>query len=168
MSLTDLEMLLPVAGSDKGYAIANKATGRYGVYRYDFLTDTVGEPVFEHPRVDVEAIIRSPRTGEPDSVSSPTSANAWPGSTRICRPFRRASTGVAGTGQPDRLARRFRQSDDRPFGGGSDPGTYYVFDRSKGTLDELAKSYEALEESRSLRSSRSATPPATASPSPPI
>ena len=65
---TDVETLLPVAGSDKGYVIANKATGRYGVYRYDFATDTLGEPVFEHPDVDVEGVGFSARTGDPDAV----------------------------------------------------------------------------------------------------
>src|SRR5687767_1475828 len=58
MSLSNLETLIPIASSNKGYAIANKATGRYGVYRYDFLTDTLGEPIFEHPRVDVDSIVR--------------------------------------------------------------------------------------------------------------
>ncbi|HEX8261383.1 MAG TPA: hypothetical protein VF547_00755, partial [Allosphingosinicella sp.] len=66
-SATDLDYLLPVVGSDKGYAVANKATGRYGIYRYDFATDSLGEAVFEHPEVDVEGVAYSPRTGELDS-----------------------------------------------------------------------------------------------------
>src|SRR3954462_15556201 len=35
-SLFNVDTLVPLAGTDKGYVIANKATGRYGVYRYDF------------------------------------------------------------------------------------------------------------------------------------
>jgi hypothetical protein len=47
-------------GSDSGYAVANTATGRYGLYRYDFSTDTLGEAVFEHPTVDIDDFYQSP------------------------------------------------------------------------------------------------------------
>jgi dipeptidyl aminopeptidase/acylaminoacyl peptidase len=145
-SLTEVEKLLPVAGSDKGYAIANKATGRYGVYRYDFVTDALGEAVFEHPEVDVDGVGFSPRTGDPDSVSYADDRDrvAWldPAMKAIQARLDRLLPGAV-----NRIVSR--DSADRRMvvwsGGASDPGTYYVFDRSKGELRELARPYAALD-----------------------
>ena len=165
MSLTNLETLIPVAGSDKGYAIANKATGRYGVYRYDFLTDTIGEPVFEHARSTSKAIVRSHRTGEPDAVRlyRRPRAHGLAGRGHAGAPGE-ARQGPAGPDQPGRLARRLRQPDDRPVHDRRrDPGTYYLYDRIE-TVDERARQAPMTpwKERRSFRSSRSAMPRATA------
>ncbi|HET9639126.1 MAG TPA: S9 family peptidase [Allosphingosinicella sp.] len=145
MSLSNLEMLFPIASSNKGYAIANKTTGRYGVYRYDFLTDTLGEPVFEHPRVDVEGIVRSNRTGEPDAVvfTDERERMAW------LDQGMQAIQGRLDKALPGRVNRIVSRdaSDNRMIvlsTTGSDPGAFYLYDRAKRTLDELAKSYEAL------------------------
>jgi dipeptidyl aminopeptidase/acylaminoacyl peptidase len=145
-SLTDVEKLLPVAGSDKGYAIANKATGRYGVYRYDFVTDTLGQAVFEHPDVDVDGVGFSPKTGEPDSVSYADDRDrvAWldPAMKNVQARLDRALPGAI-----NRIVSR--DAADRRMvvwsGGASDPGTYYVFDRRKGELRELARPYARLD-----------------------
>ena len=145
MTLSNLETLIPVAGADKGYAIANKTTGRYGVYRYDFLTDTIGEPVFEHPRVDVEGIVRSHRTGEPDAVVFTDERERM---TWLDKEMQ-AIQGRLDKALPGRVNRIISRdaSDNRMIvlsTTGSDPGGYYLYDRSKRTLDDLAQSYEAL------------------------
>ncbi|HYE26703.1 MAG TPA: S9 family peptidase [Allosphingosinicella sp.] len=145
-SLTDVEKLLPVAGSDKGYAIANKATGRYGVYRYDFVSDALGEAVFEHPEVDVDSVGFSPRTGDPDSVfyADHRDRVAW------LDPGMRAVQARIDRALPDAINRIVsRDAADRRMvvwsGGAADPGTYYVFDRGRGELRELARPYAALD-----------------------
>ncbi|HEX8263598.1 MAG TPA: S9 family peptidase [Allosphingosinicella sp.] len=145
-SLTDVEKLLPVAGSDKGYAIANKATGRYGVYRYDFVTNALGEPVFEHREVDVDSVGFSPRSGDPDSVfyADDRDRVAWldPAMKAVQARIDRLLPGAV-----NRIVSR--DAVDRRMvvwsGGASDPGTYYVFDRTKGELRELARPYAALD-----------------------
>jgi dienelactone hydrolase len=146
LSLTNLETLIPIAGSNKGYAIANKTTGRYGVYRYDFLTDTLGEPVFEHPKVDVDSIVRSKRTGEPDAVLyiDERERMAWLDKEM------QAIQAKIDRALPARVNRIVSRdgTDNRMVvlsASGSDPGTYYLYDRSKRTLDILAKSNEALD-----------------------
>jgi dipeptidyl aminopeptidase/acylaminoacyl peptidase len=145
-SVTDVEKLLPVAGSDKGYAIANKATGRYGLYRYDFVTNTLGEPVFEHKEVDVDGVGFSPRTGDPDSVSYADDRDrvAWldPALSAIqARLDRRLPGAVNRIVSRDALDRRMVVWS----GGASDPGTYYIFDRARRELRELARPYAALD-----------------------
>jgi dipeptidyl aminopeptidase/acylaminoacyl peptidase len=146
LSLSNLETLIPIASSDKGFAIANKTTGRYGVYRYDFLTDTLGEPVFEHARVDVDSIVRSQRTGEPDAVlyTDERERMAWLDEEM------QAIQGRLDKALPGRVNRIVsRDSTDNRMlvlsATGSDPGTYYLFDRARRTLDVLASSNEALE-----------------------
>lgn len=146
MSLSNLETLIPIASSNKGYAIANKTTGRYGVYRYDFLTDTLGEPVFEHPRVDVDSIVRSQRTGEPDAVlyTDERERMAWldKGMQAIQDRLDKALPG-----RVNRIVSR-DGTDNRMLvlsTTGSDPGTYYLFDRGTRTLATLAKTYEGLD-----------------------
>jgi dipeptidyl aminopeptidase/acylaminoacyl peptidase len=146
LSLTNLETLIPIASSDKGYAIANKTTGRYGVYRYDFATDTLGEPVFEHARVDVDSIVRSQRTGEPDAVlyTDERERIAWLDEGMKAIQVRidkvlpgRSNRIVSRDGTDNRMVVRST--------GGSDPGTYYLYDHSRRTLDVLAKAYDALD-----------------------
>ncbi|HEX8307665.1 MAG TPA: S9 family peptidase [Allosphingosinicella sp.] len=146
LSLSNLETLIPIASSNKGYAIANKTTGRYGVYRYDFLTDTLGEPVFEHPKVDVDSIVRSQRTGEPDAVlyTDDRERMAW-----LDKEMQAIQARIdrALPGRVNRIVSR-DGTDNRMVvlsTSGSDPGTYYLFDRGKRTLDILAKANESLD-----------------------
>jgi dipeptidyl aminopeptidase/acylaminoacyl peptidase len=145
-SATDFDYLLPVAGGDKGYAIANKATGRYGVYRYDFATDTLGEPVFEHDEVDVESVAFSPRTGEPDSIlyADDRDRIVW------LDPDMRAVQARIDKAMPDSVNRIVsRDGDDRRMivwsTGAANPGAYYLYDRPARSMRELARPYAALE-----------------------
>lgn len=43
-----------LAGGDSGIIVTNERTGRFGVYRYDLGAQAIGEPIFEHPEVDVK------------------------------------------------------------------------------------------------------------------
>ncbi|HYD37108.1 MAG TPA: S9 family peptidase [Allosphingosinicella sp.] len=145
-SAGDLDYLLPVAGSDKGYVIANRATGRYGVYRYDFATDTLGEPVFEHGEVDVDAVAYSPRTGEPDSILYADDRDRifW------IDPEMRGVQARIDKALPDRVNRIVSRdaADQRMIvwsSGAADPGTYYLYDRPTRRMSELARPYAALE-----------------------
>jgi len=45
-----IERFIPLNGSDKGYAVTNARTGRYGLYRYDFASDSLGEKAREVQR----------------------------------------------------------------------------------------------------------------------
>ena len=45
--------------TNRGVILTNAETGRFGVYEYDFGTDTRGATLFEHPEVDVDTVIES-------------------------------------------------------------------------------------------------------------
>jgi dipeptidyl aminopeptidase/acylaminoacyl peptidase len=145
-NLFNLETLIPVAESDKGYAIANKATGRYGLYRYDFLTDTLAEAVFEHPKVDIDTVARSRRTGLPDAVlfTDERQRIAW------LDKGMQALQGRLDKALPGRVNRIVSRdgTDNRMIvlsTSGSDPGTYYLYERATRSLSQLSGAYEALE-----------------------
>ncbi|WP_420137887.1 alpha/beta hydrolase family protein [Sphingomonas sp.] len=40
-----------------GLATSNRQTGRFAVYEYDPGTGTLGKPVFEHPKVDIDRLV---------------------------------------------------------------------------------------------------------------
>ncbi|MEZ0242083.1 MAG: hypothetical protein ACAH11_01825, partial [Sphingomonas sp.] len=50
----EIDQIIPVQGSDRGYAVAGSGDGRYALYRYDFTGDRIGELVYEHPSVDID------------------------------------------------------------------------------------------------------------------
>jgi dipeptidyl aminopeptidase/acylaminoacyl peptidase len=147
-SMLDVEELIPSPNSDKGYVIANKATGRWGVYRYDFITDTVGEPVYENPQVDVDqdGVTVSPRTGEIDSVEyvDDRARVFW------LEPTMKAVQARLDRALPNMVNRIVsRDASDRMMvvssSSASDPGSYYVFDRTKGELRQFARPYSELD-----------------------
>ena len=145
-SAPDLETLVPIAGSDKGYVIANKATGRYGVYKYDFASDAVGEPVFEHPEVDVDSVAYSARTGDLDAIFYADDRD------RILWLDRDMQTiqGRIDKALPNRMNQIVsRDAADKRMiiwsAAASHPGIYYLYDRSKGEMSELARPYPLLE-----------------------
>ena len=145
-SIADVETLIPVAGSDKGYVIANKATGRYGVYRYDFVANEIGEPVFEHDEVDVDSVVHSLRTGAPDSILYADDRDRifW------LDPEMRAIQARLDKTLPSAVNRIVSRdaADNRMIvwsAGASDPGTYYLYDRGKREMSELSRPYAALE-----------------------
>jgi dipeptidyl aminopeptidase/acylaminoacyl peptidase len=50
-SLLDISHI--VSGSDEGYVLSNKETGRFGLYKFNYLTREIGEKIFDHAENDV-------------------------------------------------------------------------------------------------------------------
>jgi dipeptidyl aminopeptidase/acylaminoacyl peptidase len=144
--MTELEALFPAAGTDKGYVIANKTTGRYGVYRYDFATDSVGEPLFEHPEVDVDGVSFSPRTYDVDAVTYVDDREriVW------FDPKMKALQARIDKALPNAINRVVsRDSSDRLMivksSAASNPGSYYIFNSAKGELREFVRPHAKLD-----------------------
>lgn len=133
-----------VENTDRGFAISNARTGRFGVYRYDFTADQIGEPVWEHPEVDALSIVAGER-GELDGVSyiddHPRVHWLDPEAGEVQKTVDRALPGkvnlIKGT------------SADRGkvliwSGAASDPDTYYILDRKARKLELFASPHDAL------------------------
>ncbi len=49
---------------DKSWIVTNERSGRFGLYKYDTKTGSVGETIFEHPEVDVSDVDYDAITGD--------------------------------------------------------------------------------------------------------
>jgi dipeptidyl aminopeptidase/acylaminoacyl peptidase len=134
-----------VSGSDQGYAVTNSKTGRFGLYRYDFATDTIGETVFEHPQVDVhfasfsdEGILRAVHYVDDRSRIEWFDSEMKVIQSEIDKAL------------PNRLNRVISQTQDRErmivwTGSASDPGRLYMYEPEAGVMRLLAKPYARID-----------------------
>lgn len=140
----DIERFITIDGSDQGYAIANSKTGRYGLYRYDFTHDALGEAIFEHPTVDIDDFYQS-RDGEIQAIyyTDDRSRIAW------LNPRMKQLQDEIDTAVPNRLNRVVSINGDGTrmlvwTGSASDPGMIYYFDPQAGVMSRLAQPYNQL------------------------
>lgn len=136
--------MIRFVGSDHGIVVTNAVTGRFGVYDYDFATDTRGAAIFEHPQVDVShAIVAA--DGSVDGVEYEDDRHRihWinPELQRLQGTIDRALPGkdnlILGRSDDGRRLLIWSSAAD-------DPGTYYVFDRPSRHIEAFASPYEVL------------------------
>lgn len=134
-----------LAGGDSGVVVTNARTGRFGVYRYDLGAQTIGEPIFEHPEVDVTKpqISSDGRTVEAVYYEDDLPRVAW-----LTPEFKALQAQIDRT-FPGKVNRVLNLSRDRNVvlvwsGAAHDPGTYYVFDRKAKRMEAFASPYEGL------------------------
>jgi dipeptidyl aminopeptidase/acylaminoacyl peptidase len=53
---------------DKSWIVTNERTGRFGLYKYDVKTQTIGDPIFENADVDLNDVYYDAVTGDVDAV----------------------------------------------------------------------------------------------------
>ncbi len=142
---TDIERFVPVTGSSEGYAVANKSTGRFGLYRYDFQTDTIGDAVFEHGEVDIDDFDLSPSTGALRAVyyTDDRARVQWFDPKMIALQKRLDKA------LPGNITRVISTARDEKrliiwSGGASDPGAYYLLDQSTKRMETLFEPYAEL------------------------
>ena len=139
-----IERFIPINGSDQGYAISNARTGRYALYRYDFAADALGDPVFEHPQVDIEDFSESIE-GEITAVyyTDDRARVEW------LVPRMKELQATIDKALPGRINRVTSMSRDRKqmlvwTGSASDPGVYYYFDSDAGVMNLLVRPYDKM------------------------
>jgi dipeptidyl aminopeptidase/acylaminoacyl peptidase len=136
-----IERFIFMDGSDHGYAVTNARTGRYGLYRYDFSSDSIGEPVYEHAQVDIDDF-RISDQGEITAVhyTDDRSRVEW------LVPRMKELQGKIDRALPDRINRVVSMSDDGTkmlvwTGSAADPGAYYYYDSVAAAMSLLARPY---------------------------
>jgi dipeptidyl aminopeptidase/acylaminoacyl peptidase len=136
-----IERFIPLNGSDQGYAVTNARTGRYGLYRYDFASDSLGEPVFEHPQVDIDDF----RMSDQNEI---TAVYYTDDRSRIewLVPRMKELQGKIDRALPERINRVISMSSDGEkmliwSGSAADPGTYYYYDSATAKMSMLARPY---------------------------
>ena len=131
--------------TSRGVMVTNSETGRFGVYEYDFATDTRGAVLFEHPEVDVTSAIFG-ADGRVDGVvyEDDRPRVRWLNAElaqlqqRIDRALPDKTNIIVNRSEDGNRSLIFSSAPD-------DPGTYYVFDRAARTLEIFASPYDALQ-----------------------
>jgi dipeptidyl aminopeptidase/acylaminoacyl peptidase len=140
----DVDQLVPVAGSDQGYAIAGAPGGRYALFRYDFAADRLGTIVYEHPRVDLDGFQTSPEGSLLGVVYTEDREETRWFDSRLADAQARIDAAL-----PDSVNRIVSMSDDRRrllvwSGGATNPGRFHLFDEASGAIETLADPYPSL------------------------
>jgi dipeptidyl aminopeptidase/acylaminoacyl peptidase len=132
-------------GSESGLVIANTKTKRFGLYKYDFPTDTIGDAIFEHPKVDIDDVVLS-GTGSVIGVKYTDDrrriewfdADLKKWQARIDKAL------------PDHTNRMVSFNSDQSriivwSAAASDPGRYFFFEPAKNTLKMLSEPYDHVD-----------------------
>ncbi|WP_186728749.1 alpha/beta hydrolase family protein [Sphingomonas panacisoli] len=130
--------------SDQGYAVATGASGRFGLYRYDFVADRLGELVYENPKVDVTDFDLT-KSGQLESVSY-TDDRAR---IRWFDPELKGVEAKLEKALPGMSIQIISMSDDRSklvvwSTSASNPGVYYLYDRKVGRMMVIAAPFDQL------------------------
>lgn len=139
-----IDSLSLVPGSSLGYAVAAPARGRFGLYRYDFAKDELGERIYENPNVDIEDADFGP-DGQARGVfyddDKPEVTWFVPEMQKLQARLDRAVPGNLNrvvSSSRDKMQLLIRSS------ASNDPGTFFVYDRTTARMDAFAVLYPGL------------------------
>lgn len=143
-----IEAIRVIGGSDEGYVLSAKATGRYALHRYNYATQTVGELIYGNPEHDI-ADFDLNEDGSLSAVyyTDDRSRVYWfdPAQQEIQEAIDKALGTRHGS-----LVSRSRDGKVKIYhvGASHDPGSFYLFDESRGEMELFARSNESIKSSR--------------------
>lgn len=141
-----LEVVRVVAEKDEGYVLSNEATGRFALYKFNYLTREVGEKVFEHAENDLTSFSLN------DDGSALESVTYTDDRDRIVwfNDFYKKRQNALEKALPDQevwLQSRSRDGSKTIVFTTSptDPGSYYLYDAPAKKLDRMAGINDAID-----------------------
>lgn len=131
-------------GTDQGYAVADGKTGHLALYRYDFAANKLGDLLYENPKVDIGDFDIGP-DGKLRSVSY-TDDRAEIDWFDPAMKQQQARIDRALPGAINRVVSVSKDSNRLLVwtGSASDPGAYYLYDRTHNQMDAFAEPYASL------------------------
>jgi len=127
------------------WILTNERTGRFGVYTYDLSNGEVGEPVFEHPEVDVEDVTYNAVTGKITAVDyeDDRPRTVW------FDPELKTLQGRLDRALPNNVNSLIAWSKDAKralvwSGGASDPGRFYLLDRTTSKMHPVVDLHPSI------------------------
>jgi len=130
----------------KSWVLSNDRTGRFGLYIYDVVTGTIGEPVFEHPEVDIDDVDYDRVTGEVSAVRYQDDRMRvfW------LDPKMKTLQAKLDGAVKDAVNLPVGWSDDENrvlvwSASASDPGRYFLLDRKKGQMHPVVETYPDID-----------------------
>lgn len=145
---SDFQVVIPLSGRP-GFVLTNTRTGRFGVYAFDLAAQAVGEPVFEHPEVDVDGFTQMPDGSGVEAVFYAVDRDK----VNWIDPHMRQVQAAIDAALPGRINRI--ESSDRKRNrfvvfstSAGDPGEYHVYQHEPRSVGLLNRPYEALHKAR--------------------
>jgi dipeptidyl aminopeptidase/acylaminoacyl peptidase len=139
-----IDAIRVIGGSDEGYALSARGTGRYALYRYNYATQTFGEMVYGNPDHDIQDYDLN-EDGTPSAVYYTDERPKVHWFDPVQQQVQQAIDKALGARHGSLVS---RSRDGRVkiihVGGSNDPGSYYLFDEALGKMDVFARTNEAL------------------------
>lgn len=131
---------------DNSWVVTNEKTGRFGLYKFDLKTSSVGETIFEHPEVDLDDVNYNAVTGE---ISSITYHDDRPRIRWLDSDMEKLQAKLD-RALPGSINITTSWSDDEKrvlvwSGGAADPGRYYLLDRNSSKMHPVIEPYPLVD-----------------------
>jgi dipeptidyl aminopeptidase/acylaminoacyl peptidase len=131
---------------EKSWIVTNERTGRFALYKYDVKTQTIGDPIFEDPDVDLDDVDYDPVTGDVDAVEyqDDRSRVFWldPEMKALQSKLDKAVPGSVN------LAVGWSKDEKRALiwsSAATDPGLYYLLDRTNMQMHPAVNPYPQID-----------------------
>jgi dipeptidyl aminopeptidase/acylaminoacyl peptidase len=143
-----LEVVRVVSGKDEGYVLSNEKTGRFALFKFNYLTREVGELVYEHPENDLTSFSLNDKGSALESVTYTDDRDRIVWFDSFYKTRQNALEKVL-PGQEVWLQSRSRDGNKTIVFTTSptDPGSYYLYDAPAKKLDRLVGINDAIEPS---------------------
>ena len=130
---------------DNSWIVTNERTGRFGLYKYDTKTGTIGEPIFEHPEVDIDEPLYNHATGSIKAIlfQDDRYRIQW------LDPEMKTLQAKLDKVLPDSVNLPVDWSDDEKrvlvfAAGAADPGRYFLLDRTTARMHAVVAPYPRI------------------------
>ena len=134
---------------NKGTIVTNERNGRFGVYRYNFDSGEIGETIYENPHVDISEVIFNPNSRDISGIRY--HEDRWKThwidpalkslQAKVDRALPNSENEILGDPATDKRMLIWS-------GGASNPGTYFLFDQAKKTMNPVLQPYERIDPAR--------------------
>ncbi len=144
-----LEVVRVVSGKDEGYVLSNKETGRFALYKFNYLTREIGEKIFDHPENDLTSFSLNDDGSALEAVTYTDERDRIVWFDETYKKRQRALE-KALPGQEVWLQSRSRDGNRTIVFSTSptDPGSYFLYDAAAKRLDRFAGLNEKLDRSK--------------------
>lgn len=134
-----LEVVRVVSGKDEGYVLSNKETGRFALYKFNYLTREIGEKVYDHAENDITSFELSEDGSALEAITFTDERDRIVWFNEAYKKRQRALE-KALPGQEVWLQSRSRDGNRTVVFSTSptDPGSYFLYDAAAKRLDRLA------------------------------
>lgn len=131
---------------NNSWVVTNEKTGRFGLYKFDLKTNSVGEAIFEHAKVDLDDVTYDAVTGEISAIfyhdERPRIEWLDPEMKTLQARLDRALPGTVN------ITTSWSSDDKRVLvwsGGASDPGRYFLLDRKEARMHPVIEPYPSVD-----------------------